>query len=66
MQPQTDDILRGYPEYSEGVKDFDAGKYNPRGYPLISHGGGGLFLKKAYMIGWYDRRREQTGKKGVK
>ncbi len=55
---QTDDILRGYSEYAEGVKDFDGGVYRPEDYPLISSDG--LFLKKAYKIGWYDRRKEQS------
>jgi hypothetical protein len=53
---QTDDILREYPEYSEGGKDFDSGKFRPGDFPLISSGG--RFLKKAYLFGYYDRRKE--------
>ncbi len=61
MQSQSDDVLRNHPEYSKGVKDFNAGKYNPRDYPLISNSG--LFLKKAYQLGWYDRKKEQAERK---
>jgi len=58
---QTDDVVRTYPEYNEGRVDFDKGVYRVKEYPLL--GSGGLFLKKAYTLGWHDRRKEWISNK---
>lgn len=60
MIVQTDDVLRTYPEYNEGRADFDKGVNCVKEYPLL--GSGGLFLKKAYSLGWFDRKKELADK----
>ena len=56
MSLQTDDVLATYPEFQKGREDYDNGVYDPKQYPLI--GSGGRFEKKAYMNGYFHRKRE--------
>lgn len=54
--PQTDAVLRGYEEYTEGVRDRISGtKSRHRDYPLV--GSRGRFQKKAYQLGYAEGAR---------
>ncbi len=58
MAKQTDEVLRTYREYMDGRRDFDLGLDLRTDYPFV--GTGGQLLKKAYLLGMYDRFMETT------